>query len=277
MDARSKWVPKRFPAVEQSPTKCCRSRSNHHVRLHELEKDINEYGAGLEDVRRKIGRDASSTSRSYGDDGNTRDEEVASDSLQIAQSAYTAVQEATFQVAPVQGPSDLFKDKRGHVRLFGAMSAPFMMERGLNDIIGWRHLISPPDDHPLADEIPQHLQNYLLDHYWRYQNTILQIVHKEAFLEDFKAGRRRYYSKALLYAIFACAARTSCHMQVRRLAFSADEPLLGTEPYFLRKATSLIDEELNDAGITTVQCLQLLSLVHCCRSDHTKGWLESGT
>ena len=50
------------------------------------------------------------------------------------------------------------------------------------------------------------------------------------------------------------------------------------EPYLLKKATTLVEEELrNNAGITTVQSLQLLSVIYCCTyASDNKGWMDSG-
>ena len=91
-----------------------------------------------------------------------------------------------------------------------------------------------------------------------------------------RSDQRRYFSKALLYSIFACAARISKIPDVRALAFSTAEGSESSKPYLLRKATALLEEEMEHAGITTIQALQLLSVIHCARSADTKGWMESG-
>lgn len=253
-----------------------RPQTKSHIRT--LEKRLRTFEAELEQAMAQIDRKAPSTPRTSLQDTALIEEESQMDCLSTPKSTHLVGPKIAPTTSPVlQGPLQLFRDERGHLRLFGPTSTMLMAAVQPIEIPGWQRLLAPPDDHRMTEEIPQHLQDYLLDHYWRYQNTILQVIHKDAFLEDMKAGRNRYYSKALLYAIFACAARTSCHPEVRRLAFLADESCSKAEPYFLRKATSLLEDEINDAGITTVQCLQLLSLVHCCRSNHTKGWLESGT
>lgn len=120
------------------------------------------------------------------------------------------------------------------------------------------------------------LQDYLLDLYWNYQNTVLQVVHKEAFLNDMETGRTRYFSKLLLYCIFACAARIADRPDVRALALSTDDDLDEEQPYFVKKATDLMEHELKRPQITTIQSLQLLSVIDCARSNDTKGWLYTG-
>lgn len=171
--------------------------------------------------------------------------------------------------------SNLITDERGQLRLFGATSTFQMTEI--------RYQTSSPCLDPVTaiapgfeTDIPLRLQEYLLNHYWKFHHTMLPVVHQEAFLQDMKAGGRKYFSKALLYAIFACAAKSSESAAVRALACSDDEQSTGKPSYFLGRATSLLDDELSSSRITTVQCLQLLSFVHCAQSDNTKGWMESG-
>ncbi|KAK5455834.1 hypothetical protein LTS15_005151 [Exophiala xenobiotica] len=121
------------------------------------------------------------------------------------------------------------------------------------------------------------LRDHLLEQYWRFQHHVLQVVHREAFLQDMQAGRSRYYSKALLYAILVNAAVFSEVPEIRALALSRDEDAEGSKPYLLRKAAELAEHEIeHKVGITTIQSLQLLSAVYSRRGADTKGWLESG-
>lgn len=129
---------------------------------------------------------------------------------------------------------------------------------------------------PVNDIAPE-IQEYLLDHFWKYPNAILQFVHREAFVQDMEAGRGKYFSKALLYSIFACAARFSDRPEIRALAISPDESPGSPEPYLLHKATSLLEVELRNPGIPTVQCLFATSVIHSARSDHRRAWLDTGT
>lgn len=125
-------------------------------------------------------------------------------------------------------------------------------------------------------DVAPDLQAYLLDLCWKYQNSILQVVHKEAFLHDMANGKSRYYSATLLYCIFACAARLSDRQDIRSLAVAQDDDLDDEQPYFLKRATELLDRELKQPQITTVQSLQLLSVLDCARSNDTKGWMFAG-
>ena len=174
-----------------------------------------------------------------------------------------------------QTHSNLIPDDQGQLRLFGATCTLQAAENIASSSTGWRELIV--QDSPLLDDdITPALQEHLLDHYWRYHHPITHFIEKKAFIQDMEAGRNRYFSKALLYAMFACAGRTSEIPEVRALASTMGEGNMNKEPYLLRKATALAEEEICKPGITTVQCLQLLSVVHSNRSNNTKGWLESG-
>lgn len=48
-------------------------------------------------------------------------------------------------------------------------------------------------------------------------------------------------------------------------------------PLLVRRSAALLDAELNQPGITTLQSLQLLSEIYCVISNDTKGWLDAGT
>lgn len=170
--------------------------------------------------------------------------------------------------------SQFHADEHGQVRFFGPNSSLHTNEKASSTFVKW-------DDGRLdvneQDDIAPMLRDHLLEQYWRFQHTVLQVVHREAFLQDMQAGRSRYFSKALLYAILANAAVFSEAPEIRALVLSKDDDPEGSKPYLLRKASELVELEVEtDAGVTTIQSLQLLSSVHCRRGADTKGWLESG-
>jgi hypothetical protein len=168
--------------------------------------------------------------------------------------------------------SSLSADDIGQLRFFGPTSSLHTAETTSSSFVEWGDFTTRDDN--LNGDIPLELQSLLLDQYWKHQHTVLQVIHREAFLHDMQNNRCRYYSKALLYAILACAAKISDIPAVRSLAFSK-EP--GAEPYLYKKAMVLVDEELETSpGITTIQALQLLSVCHCAKGADTKGWMESG-
>ncbi|KAK4957844.1 hypothetical protein LTR66_013206 [Elasticomyces elasticus] len=171
--------------------------------------------------------------------------------------------------------SSLSADEAGQLRFFGPTSSLHTAESTSSFFVEWGDFTTKKD--MLNGDIPAELQECLLDQYWKYQHSVLQVIHREAFLHDMQNNRCRYYSKALLYAIFACAARISELPYVRELAFAKEPGSSGKEPYLLKKAMILVEEELEQGpGITTIQALQLLSVCHCARASDTKGWMDTG-
>lgn len=169
----------------------------------------------------------------------------------------------------------LQSDETGQLRFFGTTSSLHTAESTSSSFVQWGDFTSKSDS-LVHNEIPTSLQESLLERYWKYQHTVLQVIHREAFLHDMNTGQCRYYSKALLYSIFACAARISENEKIRALAFSKEDST-DDPPYLLKRAIDLTQEELDiNPGITTIQSLQLLSVIHCTRSADTKGWMESG-
>ena len=167
------------------------------------------------------------------------------------------------------------EDESGRVRYYGPTSSLHTSEKPSCNFIKWDDGSVDPDDHQV--DISPTLRDHLLDRYWRFQHQVLQIVHREAFLQDMQAGRSHYYSKALLYAILANAAMSSEVPEIRALVLSRDEDPEGSKPYLLRRAAEMTEHEIeNNVGVTTVQSLQLLSAVYSRRGADTKGWLESG-
>jgi hypothetical protein len=170
--------------------------------------------------------------------------------------------------------SQFHADESGQVRFFGPNSSLHTNEKASSSYVKWDDGNRDTDD---RDDIASMLRDHLLEQCWKFQHTVLQVVHREAFLQDMHASRSRYFIKALLYAILANAAVFSEAPEIRALVLSKDEDPEGSKPYLLRKASELVELEVeNDAGVTTVQSLALLSAVHCRRGADTKGWLESG-
>jgi hypothetical protein len=137
------------------------------------------------------------------------------------------------------------------MHFYGPTSSLHLTEQRSSSLLQWGP-ISGGSEQGSQDVAPE-LQSYLLNLYWTYQHTVLQVVHKEAFLGDMQAGRNRYFSKLLLYCIYACAARISERPDIRALALPTDEDMDDEQPYFVKKATELLVIELKRPQITTIQ------------------------
>lgn len=140
------------------------------------------------------------------------------------------------------------------MHFYGPTSSLHLTEQRSSSLLQWGPIGSSNsnNEEALQDVVPE-LKSYLLTLYWTYQHTVLQVVHKEAFLRDMETGQTRYFSKLLLYCIYACAARISDRPDIRALALPTDEDVDDEQPYFVRKATELLVQELKRPQITTIQ------------------------
>ncbi|OAL32910.1 hypothetical protein AYO20_07701 [Fonsecaea nubica] len=165
-------------------------------------------------------------------------------------------------------------DEIGQVRFFGPTSSLHLSEAAMPVIS------DPCESHgriQILDDVPLALQQHLFHLYWTFHHSVLPILHKEAFLADMEAGQGRHFSPCLLYWIFVSAARISSWPQVRALAVQhGDGDSNEAQPVILRQATSLLEQEMLNPGLTTVQSLLLCSLFHGSRSKDTRAWLTSG-
>lgn len=91
-----------------------------------------------------------------------------------------------------------------------------------------------------------------------------------------ETGQTKYFSRALLYCVLACAARISGRPDIKALAVPADDDIENEQPFLVATATKLLDQELKRPQLTTIQALLLLSVTQCALSRNTKGWLYTG-
>jgi hypothetical protein len=137
------------------------------------------------------------------------------------------------------------------MHFYGPTSSLHLTEQRSSSLLQWGPINGGCEQG--SQDVAPELQSYLLNLYWTYQHTVLQVVHKEAFLRDMQTGQNRYFSKLLLYCIYACAARISERPDIRALALPTDEDIDDEQPYFVKKATELLVIELKRPQITTIQ------------------------
>ncbi|KAF3479687.1 putative Fungal specific transcription factor [Arthroderma uncinatum] len=174
------------------------------------------------------------------------------------------------------GRYQLNYDSEGQLRYFGPTSSLHLTDTVASSIVRtWGEFSTSPKVD--VCEIDPETQDYLLNLYWKFQHTELQILHKEAFLRDMATGQTKFYSKALLYCIMACAARISHRPEIRAMVLSPGLSPTEELPPLFAAASKLVDEELKRPHVTTVQSLLLLSVIYCAFSQDTKGWVLTGT
>lgn len=193
------------------------------------------------------------------------------------------------------GQRQLNSDRAGRLRFFGPTSSLHLSESIVSSVL-INEGSSNRGHFTWQEVLPQDLQDYLLALYWEYQHQVIPVIHKEgelsdnsspsttgyslnlswkAFLRDFSTGQTKYCSKLLVHCILTRAAAISDRAEIRALAL-ADDETNEDPPYLVRRCAALLDSELNNPGITTLQSLQLLSEIYCVISNDTKGWLDAG-
>ncbi|KAI1613487.1 fungal-specific transcription factor domain-containing protein [Exophiala viscosa] len=161
----------------------------------------------------------------------------------------------------------------GQLRYFGPTSSLHLTEsvtsifRYCNDVAKFGA--------ELEKDIPWAMQQYLLDLYWKYQHNVLLIIHKEAFLAGMESGRSPYYNNCLLLCILVSAARISDSPEIRALAI-AEEGNTNETPILRKRAEEALEKDLLNPSLTTIQSLILLSVLDCCVSNDSRGWMRSG-
>ncbi len=109
----------------------------------------------------------------------------------------------------------------------------------------------------------------------RHVGTTSAVLTGPAFLQDFHSGQTKYCSKLLVHCMLARAAAISDRADIRAMALVEDE-VNEDPPLLVRTCADLLDADLNQPGITTLQSLELLSEIYCVVNNDTKGWLDAG-
>lgn len=121
--------------------------------------------------------------------------------------------------------------------------------------------------------LPQETHNYLIDLFWAHFNSILHVIHKEAFLKDYKHRSSHFYSSFLHICILAVGFLYSDQSRpdIQGIALGLRESILH------REAKYMLNIELErPGGIPQVQALLLLANCEYTLGRDRTGWLYSG-
>ncbi|KAB5560331.1 fungal-specific transcription factor domain-containing protein [Coniochaeta sp. 2T2.1] len=170
----------------------------------------------------------------------------------------------------------LNSDEEGQYKFFGPTSSLHLTESVSSSLLSSGYSHGMLEDATLDGIIDFDTHLHLLDIYWNYQHTILQVFDKEIFLDGLRTKQGKYFSKALLFAVYACAARISDRPGLRAMVVPSQDDPSHNEPYLVSIAAGLVNEELQRPRVTTIQALLLLSVIYCSLSKDTKGWIATG-
>ncbi|KAF9869378.1 fungal specific transcription factor [Colletotrichum karsti] len=135
----------------------------------------------------------------------------------------------------------------------------------------------PPEQVRRAERIIRSLtsstHDYLMESFWTHYNSVLKIIHRDAFDADKEAQNPKFYSSFLHICILAMAFRfaDSDRDDMRRIALGSRESTLH------REAKYMLDIELErPGGIPSVQALLLLGDLECGVGRDNTGWMYAG-
>ncbi|KEF56742.1 uncharacterized protein A1O9_06932 [Exophiala aquamarina CBS 119918] len=146
----------------------------------------------------------------------------------------------------------------------GAKHVPYILDsRGQE-----RHGLS------ILEDISPATKEYLMDLYWTYYNSVLFVVHSEAFLADQREGRHVHYSALLHICILAMGIRfaDSTRPDINGLLLG-----VGRESRLQLEAKRLLEYELQiPGGLPSVQALLILGDLECAVGRDNTGWMYVG-
>jgi hypothetical protein len=117
----------------------------------------------------------------------------------------------------------------------------------------------------LRTDSPQ-LKALLFRSYWSYQTLCVCVVDEETFCAHSARGSRsQYYSEFLESALLACSTRLSTSKAVRALG-----------PEYVGRAKTVLNLEIENANIATLQGLLLLSDYEMSQGRDRVGWMYCG-
>ncbi|KAI1818271.1 fungal-specific transcription factor domain-containing protein [Poronia punctata] len=135
----------------------------------------------------------------------------------------------------------------------------------------------PPEQVRRAERIIRSLtpktHDHLMQNFWTYHNSVLQVIDRNAFEGDRGSERPRYYSSFLHIVILAIGWRLADkdRCDVARLNLGNRESTLH------REARYMFDIELErPMGIPSVQALILLGDLECGVGRDNAGWMYAG-
>ncbi|CAH0054486.1 unnamed protein product [Clonostachys solani] len=166
----------------------------------------------------------------------------------------------------------------GEWRFYGATSNLHLVHGDLGyKPPGTKHTSNTPQttlEHAgVGQVVDDKLISHLINLYFTWQNPSLHVVDRAAF----EAAREKrlteqiengFYSKFLVNAICAVGAAFE---RVKHPELPT--PLAG---FFAKRAKSLLDFELDNPRLSTVQALAILSIHEGAETHDTRGWLYSG-
>ncbi|KIV87784.1 hypothetical protein PV11_03306 [Exophiala sideris] len=164
-----------------------------------------------------------------------------------------------------------YNETSGRLRYFGA-TTDFDIYSGVSP---GPHILDSREQErygiSVLKDVPPSVQDYLMDLYWKCFNSVIFVVHKEAFLDDQKRGHHGQYSAFLHITILAMGMRfaDSSRPEISHLMLGS-----GGESRLQREARRLLEYELDTpGGVPSVQALLILGDMEFAVGRENTGWM----
>jgi hypothetical protein len=125
----------------------------------------------------------------------------------------------------------------------------------------------------IISSLPSETHEYLMGLFWQFYNSVLHVLHHEAFNTDREKGRRQFYSGFLHICVLAMGFRFADKKRpdIQKLKLAHLESTLH------REAKYMLDDELERPGdVPLIVALLILSDLETGVGRDTLGWLYGG-
>lgn len=161
----------------------------------------------------------------------------------------------------------------GRVRYFGPTASMAVISRANSTKLPERRETHWPICVVVRDLSPE-AHGYLMDLFWEYHNSVIHLVHRDAFYEDQERGGTGFYSTFLHLAILATGFRYAdkSRSDIQRLGVSG---CTSSTLYERARAMSKLEMD-RPGGIPAIQGLLLLGTLASASGNDDAGWLLTG-
>jgi hypothetical protein len=168
-----------------------------------------------------------------------------------------------------------FDELSGRLRYFGPTTNWHVHSDSINSVDSAREqsLQQTQRANDIISSLPVETYQYLMELFWQHYNTVLHVLHEEAFNEDRDMGQTQFYSGFLHICVLAMGFRFADKKRpdMQKISFSQLESTLH------RKAKYMLEDELErSGGIPLIAALLILSDLETGVGRDTLGWLYGG-
>lgn len=123
-------------------------------------------------------------------------------------------------------------------------------------------------------DLPPETHDYLMELYWTCHNSVLHLVHSDAFYHDMERGGTQFYSVFLHLTMLATGFKyaNKTRKDIQRLAMA---PPMGSTLHEKARAMAKLEHD-GPGGIPSIQAFGLLADINFNMGRDDSGWLFAG-